>query len=427
MARLRKNRWLPDRNRASSTRSGVGQRREVGQQVAGSAGWSCAWVRMCTSSPICTPWAASANTSIGPGGAAATRRSSGPATSRRNSQPLDRRRRLPPEPGGLARALVDRRRRPGCRRPRLSTTNTGADGPMALAIGTTVSCWLAGSSRDLAVGQQRVGLRDGRRPIPRPRWPPASSGAAGRRRRPSRSAGPQCSSIRPDSPGTTSPAGADPHQQRHALCPGGAPPRRWPRRSPAARRPVESLAGRATRSRSPSGRDPPVDVLHRAALVADRLGEQRQADVDHRYVVGQRDGRSLACSLMSPPRVRRCVWPARAAAARPASSCVDGRATAAATVVGQLLALGDHRWSPRRAPRRRCRSGSRRSPRGSSAALRSFAGQPPGLARSRPRRRLVEHRAGDVPAGDAPVGWPRARSCRPRRRRCGSRRRRSAR
>ena len=96
------------------------------------------WVRMCTSSPIWTPCAASANRSMGPD-PLRTSRSIGPATSRRNlnrsmaagvSRPNQA---VSPGPWLMgAKARVP----PAA----LSTASTGAERPIAVAIGTTVSC-----------------------------------------------------------------------------------------------------------------------------------------------------------------------------------------------------------------------------------------------------------------------------------------------
>ena len=63
MARFRKNRWLPDRNCASSTRPASGSAAICGSRLRISR-LVVPCVRMCTSSPIWTPWAARAKMSM---------------------------------------------------------------------------------------------------------------------------------------------------------------------------------------------------------------------------------------------------------------------------------------------------------------------------------------------------------------------------
>ena len=140
MARLRKNRWLPARKVPSSTRAGDssasrwGRSKRISRLVE-------AWVRMWTSSPICSPWAATAKTSMGPPAATAAPTasfSSGPARLRRNRSRCTA--------AGVSRPnhatspgpwlMAEKARVPPSR---FSTIHTQADGPMAVAMGTTVS------------------------------------------------------------------------------------------------------------------------------------------------------------------------------------------------------------------------------------------------------------------------------------------------
>ena len=147
MARLRKNRWLPARKRPSSTRAGDSRASRWGSRARISR-LVDAWVRMWTSSPICNPWAARANTSIGPPAATAEPTASwsnGPATSRRNRSRSTAAGVSRPNHGtspGPWLTAEKARVAPS----RFSTIHTQADGPMADAMGTTVSWWLAGSS-----------------------------------------------------------------------------------------------------------------------------------------------------------------------------------------------------------------------------------------------------------------------------------------
>ncbi len=236
-----------------------------------------AWVRMCRSSPICRPWAATENRSIGPDPRRQSA-SSGPATSRRNTRRSTAAGVSFPNqatsPGPWLMGENDR-----VPPASISTTNTGADGPMAVAMGTTVEWWLAGSRsmwsvsspQPSAVTAARTELRNGS---------PMSSQAM---------AGPQWRIVRSPIPGTTSPAACDPHQHGHArveaaddlgvgLVDGG----------PVA--PVEPGQG-GHQVEVAAGGDAPVDVGHGPALVADGVGEQGQAEVDDRHLRRQLDRR----------------------------------------------------------------------------------------------------------------------------------------
>jgi hypothetical protein len=113
-----------------------------------------AWVRMCPSSPICRPWPASESTSTGPLRRTAAA-STGPATPRRKRSRSTASGASTPYHGVLPGPWL----RPEKARldpERFSTAKTGAEGPRALAIGTTAWWWLAGSNPR------------GSRPSPRP-------------------------------------------------------------------------------------------------------------------------------------------------------------------------------------------------------------------------------------------------------------------
>ena len=227
MARLRKNRWLPARKRPSSTRAGDSRPMSGAAGCAGAGWWR----------PGCA--CGGRRPSAGPGRRARTRRS-GPAPRRhvgqqrpghvpQEDEPLDRGRRLPPEPGHLARPLVDRRERPGAARLVLDHEHRRRrpDG--------------AGHGHDRRRGgwpargrtsppDRRRRRRPGRRPTPRPSPPPAPSGAAGRTCRPRRWPGRSGGSCARPSPGThvARPARCRPASARP--CRAGGRPRRWPRR-----------------------------------------------------------------------------------------------------------------------------------------------------------------------------------------------------
>ena len=78
MTRFRKKRWLPASTPATSSPPSAAKAGSSRRQSR----FVVAWLRMCSSSPICSPWAARSRTSIGPV-RSSRRASSGPARSRR--------------------------------------------------------------------------------------------------------------------------------------------------------------------------------------------------------------------------------------------------------------------------------------------------------------------------------------------------------
>ena len=202
---------VAERKRANATPSGPPSSVRCGSQVRISR-LVAAWVRTWTSSPIAIACAASASTSSGPdcGQDAAEQRGGHVA---QEDQPRDRGVGVPAEPGHLARPLADRREGAGAAGLVLDH-DSGAPGPIAVAIGTTMWWWLAGSSADLPAGEQSVRSTDVGRP--------AFGHDGGAHRAAQRVAhvgpgdgGPQCRSVRPPMPGTTSAAVRDAGEQRH--------------------------------------------------------------------------------------------------------------------------------------------------------------------------------------------------------------------
>ena len=273
----------------------------------GSAGWSCPGSACARRRRSGRPARRARRGRSGPD-AFRTSRSIGPATSRRNfnrsmaagvSRPNQA---VSPGPwliGAKARVPAVR----GCR-PRTPAPS----GPIALAIGTTVSCRYAGSSRTSPSASSRSAPLD-------VLGPPLGNG--GRPHRPTqRVARPRAQLDRGTAvqqhpvgharhegrrPGRRRPAAAHPGR-------GGAPLRRSPRRWPATAAPY-SCSRASTRSGSPVRRDPPVHLLDRDGLIAHRVGEQRQADVDDRYLVRQHDLAARSHRSSAPPRVRRAPGP----------------------------------------------------------------------------------------------------------------------
>ena len=211
---------------------------------------------------------------------------------------------------------------------RLSTTNTGADGPIALAIGID-RVVLGRPARSLTVPSASIRSACSTDSA----HPSATVAARIERRSGSQTSahsisGPQCSSILPGHLRDEGPGRGDVHQHAARSGPGAAPPRRWPRRCrpPAAR---TSRSRAATRSSCPSAGIRQSTCSTGVGLIADRIGEQRQAHVDDGYLVRQHDGAALGSVIMRSSTARRSAWPDRAVAPRPRSSRCRRRSTAA--------------------------------------------------------------------------------------------------
>ncbi len=204
IAGVRKNRWLTARKSANGPRTSSGSAATWPTQERTSR-LVAAWVRMCRSSPIAMPCAAIASTSSGPD-RASTADSAGPATSRssrsRATAASVSRPNHATSPGPWLIG-ANARNGPDPSSGVVSTTSTGADGPIALAMGTTMSWWFAGSRRTSPAARSRSAS-----PVSAAQ-PSATAAARIERRSGSHTssqpiAGPQCSSIRPPTPGTTS-------------------------------------------------------------------------------------------------------------------------------------------------------------------------------------------------------------------------------
>ena len=244
-----------------------------------------AWVRMWTSSPIWKALGGERENVDRPAAFNAVA-SVGAATSRRNRSRSIAASGLSPEPGHVPWPLVD-----GAEGPVppawFSTTRTGADGPSAVAIGTTVAWWLAGSSRTCRSRS--------RRPASATSAAQPSADRRGPHRAPQRvahvrataMAGPQCSSVRSAEAGHNVAGRGRLRPAAGHRCRAGGAPRRWPRRSGAPdRRGAWSESG--DQLRVAAGRDPPVDVWSTGRPCGGhRIGKEGQADVDHGDVVGK--------------------------------------------------------------------------------------------------------------------------------------------
>ena len=138
IVRLRKKWWLPATKRAAASppRAAKAVSRSRIRRLP------VAWLRMCSSSPMFSPWPASESTSTGPR-CSSSRASVGPRSSRK------KRRRST----ASSSATPNHRVRPGpsfsvenARAPPPSTIHTGIEGEHTPVIGPTWSCSLPGSS-----------------------------------------------------------------------------------------------------------------------------------------------------------------------------------------------------------------------------------------------------------------------------------------
>ena len=225
-----------------------------------------AWLRMCSSSPICRPCAASPKTSTGPR-CSSSRASAGPSSSRKkrsrstaSSSPTPNHSVWP----GPSLSVEYARRSPS------STTQTGIDGEQTPVIGPTWSCSFPDSSAiSPAASSRSASARSGAQPS---NTAAASSARrCGSQTRSHSIGGPECSSSPSRSRGTTSPAGATvtarglrgldpldrlarwrPRSARRARPTGASGPRASPGRRPpaaASRRRRPARPGRAARRR----------------------------------------------------------------------------------------------------------------------------------------------------------------------------------
>ena len=168
--------------------------------------WPAAWLRMCSSSPICRPCAASPSTSTGPVRSSSPA-STGPARSRRkrwrstaSSSPTPSQN-VRPGPS----LSVENARAPLASS---STTHTAIDGEHTPVIGPTWPCSLPLSSAHLAAGEQRRGAVAVGGPALEQARGDAARAAAGRTTRSHAIGGPECRSTPSSRPATTSPARA---------------------------------------------------------------------------------------------------------------------------------------------------------------------------------------------------------------------------
>ena len=136
MTRFRKKWWLPASTAATSSPPSAAKAGSSWRQSR----FAVAWLRMCSSSPICSPWAARSRTSIGPV-RSSRRASSGPARSRRKRARSTAS--SSPTPNHSVRPgpslSVEKARAPV---PSSSTTQTGIEGEQTPVIGPTWPCSL---------------------------------------------------------------------------------------------------------------------------------------------------------------------------------------------------------------------------------------------------------------------------------------------
>ena len=314
-------------------------------------------------------------------------------------QPVDGGGRVPAEPGRLARPLVDGGERPGAPRSVVDRQHRRRR-PIAVAIGTTVSCSVGRLQPHVAVAQQRgrpLGTSCG--PALGHRGGPHRAAQRVADLVPARSRDRSAAAVRSDRPGTSVPAGRDVDEQRHALVEPAHHLGVGRVDRPATRAPY-SRSSAADQLRVAAGRDPPVHLLDRHALLAHRVGEQRQPDVHDRDLARAARPRARSHRSSAPPVVTHVTGPRRAAAARhrPAAAAAPSTAASSASASAGTAAPST---GPPRVRRRRCRPGSRTMLAGIQHRTQVHARQPPRPAGLRAGR-LVEHRPGDVPTRACP-------------------------
>ena len=249
IVRLRKKWWLPATKRAAASppsAAKAGSRSRIRRLPV-------AWLRMCSSSPMFSPWPASASTSTGPR-CSSSRASVGPRSSRK------KRRRSTASSSPTPNHSV----RPGpsfsvenARAPPPSTIHTGIEGEHTPVIGPTWSCSLPGSSAiSPAASIRSASARSSAQPS-------NTTAASSARRWGSQTSsyaigGPECRSMPSRSPGTTAPAGSTPTAHGDTLLEPLDDARRWPPTRGRRRRPTAAPAPPAPRGRRrPAAASPP--------------------------------------------------------------------------------------------------------------------------------------------------------------------------
>ena len=230
-----------------------------------------AWLRMCSSSPMFSPWAARPNTSTGPAlleqprrAAARARRGRSAGRSTASSSPTPNHS-VRPGPRSASRTRAA---------PPSSTTHTGIDGEQTPVIGPTWSCSLPGSSAISPRCEQRRRLGA----IGRPALEHAAASSARRCGSHTRShaiGGPECSSSPSRSPGTTVPAGATVTARGDAPSIAATASRVGRRDRVAVAAPQPRQQRHRRRRRRPAGASRPRRPT--APCVAQRVGERRRA------------------------------------------------------------------------------------------------------------------------------------------------------
>ena len=385
--------------RATSARRGWSPATSAGSRLRSSR-LVAAWVRTCTSSPIATACAARDITSTGAVLPRSASASTGPTASRRST----------------SRSIA-----PGESSPNQATSPEPCpSGAYAVHPGV---CELddpdrggrphhRGHRHDDAV---LVGRRE---PAPRPT--PSSASACVGRVGPAlgddggahraaqrvaepveldRRAGSAAARWPSRSTGTTSRGRPHADEQRRAACPAGGAPRRWPRRRRAACGPNSRRSAATTSGhRRPGSASRPATTGR--PCCGDRLGEQRQPDVDHADLVGDAHlGGSMPSLRRLPCRSRRRTRSRRRRAAPPRRPRTPARRCASTLDQRPPPRAGSRRPSPRRPAARHRRPAVRVSTmrRGSSTSVRSRPVSPSGRPVYSTRGR-VEHGAVQVDA-----------------------------
>ena len=241
-----------------------------------------AWLRMCSSSPMFSPWAASPKTSTGPRCVEHPRQPR-PEVVAEEAQPLDRLVVADAEPQRPARALVQRRER--AHAAPSSTTQTGIDGEQTPVIGPTWPCSLPGASVTSPRSQQR-----GRRLA---RGRPALEHDRRQQRPPLRVA-------------DAVPRDRRPRVQQHARRAAGHDRRPPARRSPPAARSPRSPRPRAALAAATAVAVPaPQRGSARSSIDASPPAGGRQSTCDdRRALVAQRVGERSSPRFTASTRVR---------------------------------------------------------------------------------------------------------------------------
>ena len=322
-----------------------------------------AWLRMCSSSPMFRPCAARPKTSTGPRMLEHPRQPRAELVAE-EAQPLDRLVVADAEPQRPPGPLVEGRERAAARRPRRPRPASTASRRRSSARRGRARCPAPARCRRARAAPPPP---RGRPPSPRRATAARSARRCGSQTRSQVIGGPECSSTPSRRPGHDRARAARPSPPAARSPRSPARRARWPPR-PRRRAGPTAASGRRASSASPPAGGRQSTSHDRRALIAQRVGEGREPEVDgvdsrqdvssRRHAAlawfNGRDGRSRRAGRAVRPR------PGCSASATSRSSSAWAPASTATTRRSSRTGTGSSSSAARRSRRRSCRRPVRR-------------------------------------------------------------------